>query len=560
MFCYKCGTQLPDGTVFCANCGAPQQAAQQPIQQPEQQPVQQPGPAYAQPVQPSYPPEQAYHPPTDLYTNQPGAPAQTPYMNAQEGDAANDVKTKSKGMQWWKIAVPIAAVIIAAAAVYYFFFLRNPVNIVNKALSNMSGEVKQRIDNTPLKAFGLLMDTFKDGTVTVNFNYEDTWFGDETSGSVSISSVAEAREFAITGDFKQYDGYWDEEHKIDFEAFINKDRAAFGSRLVDNNYYGFKYSTFRDDIRDFGDIVGLDDETMDMLSDYIEMFADMLDQKASKNDSESKYIGIMTDFYKKCEQTTEKVEIDSGGNSVKATKADIVITKEAILTLLNGFYDQLDKDEDVREMFDALYSSYYMVGMNYNSMMRELSSLIDDFDEYYSDSSTITLSFFIGNGDRLLRFELNTNIRFDGERIRIGASVDFGASATDRWVFRVDAGGNSARINWDYKERSNNIENSITITIDSESVTLMSVYSPSRGDFTLSVEYDYGRTEEISGTLRENSDGFTLSFDNFLDPDNDESFTLEIEGVKGANIKQIDYINIDKWDEDLIEKLADAFS
>lgn len=70
MFCMNCGTQLPDGSRFCSQCGTPQvvapaaaPAAQQPVypQQPAyQQPVYPQQPAYQQPnVQPAgYAPQQ----------------------------------------------------------------------------------------------------------------------------------------------------------------------------------------------------------------------------------------------------------------------------------------------------------------------------------------------------------------------------------------------------------------------------------------------------------------------------------------------------------------------
>lgn len=41
MFCTKCGAQVPEGTQFCPNCGAPLAAAQQPAYE---------QPAYQQPV------------------------------------------------------------------------------------------------------------------------------------------------------------------------------------------------------------------------------------------------------------------------------------------------------------------------------------------------------------------------------------------------------------------------------------------------------------------------------------------------------------------------------
>ena len=597
MFCYKCGTQLADGTLFCANCGAPQQAAQQttgqPVQQTEQpyvypEPIKQSTePAYSSPEpitqatdqnypaqeQPyslpdlSYPPpEQAYPAPGSIYAAQPGAPAQQA-QTSEQYNAVDNAPTRKKGLSWWKIAVPIVVVVIAAVAVYYFVFLRSTSNVFNNALANTSEELAQRFGSTPLKVFGLLSETLKDGTVTVSFDYEDSWYGDETSGSVSISSVLEAREFAFAGDIKIYDGYWESEQNIPFEVFVNKERMAFGSKLIGDEYYGFRYSTFRDDIKYFGAIASLNNDLTDQLADIVEMLEELLNKKDTDKGSVSSdaYTAIITNFVKSCELTSERVEVDSGGATVRATKVNIEITKDAILKLLNELYDQLDKDEDMREYFDMLYTNYsmFLLGADYNSMLRELSNLIDEFDDYYS--GTIMLAFYIGNGDRLLRYEVDLNARFDSERIRGSFSLDFGASVTDRWVLRVDANGETVRVNWDYKERSNSIENTITFTVqDSETITLMSVYSPTKGDFTLSYESEsrYGGSDygEISGVLTEDSRGFRLSLDNLMDPDNDEVLTIEIKGETGANIRQVEYISLDKWELALIDKLEDAFS
>ena len=462
--------------------------------------------------------------------------------------------------------MPIVVVAIAAAAVYYFVFLRNTSNILNNAMTNMREEVTQRINGTPLKVFGLLGETLKDGTVTVNVDYKDEWSGDETRVGVTISSISEAREFALAGDIKSYDSYRDTEQNIDFEAFINKERMAFGSKLIDNNYYGFTYSTFRDDIEEFGMSVGLSRDLMDTLSEYVEMFDEMINKEKSDGVSLDAYSAILVDFVKACDQTSERVEIDSGGATVRATQIDILITKDAILKLFNDLYDELDRDEELRDYFDTFVDSYsiYMLGADYNSLLREFSKFIDQFDDYYADSSTITLSFYIGSGDRLLRYELNTNMRIDGERIRMSMSFDFGASATDRWVLRAEAEGETMRINWDYKERSNSIENTITYSMQSETITLVSLYSPTRGDFTLSYEVDYSSgwysdEGEITGVFTEDSNGFRLSFDNLMDPDYDETLTIEIIGEAGANIKQIDYINIDEWGKNFITDVEEAF-
>lgn len=59
MFCPNCGTQVPDGSAFCQNCGANLAAAQQPVQQPQYQQTQQPQQQYPYAPQQAQPKEKA---------------------------------------------------------------------------------------------------------------------------------------------------------------------------------------------------------------------------------------------------------------------------------------------------------------------------------------------------------------------------------------------------------------------------------------------------------------------------------------------------------------------
>lgn len=71
MICPNCGTQLPDGSAFCGNCGSAMSAPpvvdqgwQQPAQQQYQQPTYQPQPGYGQPQPNQQPAQQAWPPQT----------------------------------------------------------------------------------------------------------------------------------------------------------------------------------------------------------------------------------------------------------------------------------------------------------------------------------------------------------------------------------------------------------------------------------------------------------------------------------------------------------------
>jgi len=591
MFCHKCGNQMPDGNKFCMSCGAPQLAqpgntppqqayappeqAYTPPQQaciPPEQPYTLPQESYASPEQPYVLPQQAYTTPEQAYTppqhayappEQTYTPQQTYYppgYTDRQGVQPGKPSAGKKGGLWWKIAIPVTAVVIAAAAVVYFFVLRGPANTITRALSNVRAEITQRMDGSPLKAINMMSKATKDGTISVSFNYKDSWYDRETSGTVSLSSRYEDRDFALTGDFLIND------FKFDFEAFLNRERLAFGSSRIDGNYYGVTFSTFSEDIRVLGDTAGLDEKTMDQMTEFVKIIEKALQPASSNKKDSSAYVTLLTDFYKKCEQTSERVEINPGGNNVKVTRIDTIITKEAILRLLDDLYDLIDRDENINEIFDTL-DSYESMGMPVNisrrDVMRQISSLIRDFDKYFSDSGTITLSLFIGGGDRLARMEINTNFKYDGERVKMSASFDFGASAKDRWVFRVDFNGTTEKIEWSYKEKSNSVENTIVITNGDDLITLGSEWSPTRGDFTLFYEYEYGwsgqtQTGEITGVFKEDTKGFILTFDDLSSYDSD-SLKIEIKAEYGAKIKQIEYINIDKWKESFLDKLENVY-
>ena len=563
MYCHNCGSNIQDGSAFCPDCGAAQDAAAKTA--PDRQENNAPGQTNQTPVEAYAQPDQAYQPQLpDLYNERSNAPAGETYRYAYTNEMATAPTRRKRGL-WWKVAVPVIAVVLAAAAVYYFFFLRDESDIVGTALANVSAETVQRLDGTPLKAFGLLADTLKNGTVTVNFDYEDTWYGDKTSGSLSLTAIPEEREFAITGDIGIYDAYWEDNQNFEFEAFLNKERVAIGSPILGNNYFGIKYDTFRDDIKTIGSLVGLDQSVMDQLSDVVEMLGEALNAEPPENIEDNAYAALLEEFYGKCVQTSERLDISSGGKTVKATKIDIAITKETIASFLESVYDLIESDENIRAAYDQISEYMDMDGSSYESILRDLRSGLRSFDESYSDANTITITLYIGEGERLLLLEADADLLIDGERTSIGVSFDFGASATDRWVFAITADGETVTMTWDCKERANSIENVLTISHGSDTFTLVSDWSQGKGDFVITYRYPYRYEDaedasewaiegELTGELREDANGFTLYLDNaLLDPNDGAILKVEIIGEYGASIKQIEYVNLDRWIEHMFE-------
>jgi len=590
MYCLQCGSPVREGEKFCAKCGAPQKAAGAPAQPeygytppPQTYAQPEPGPEYyqQQPYNPQAAPQYApmqlgsdpnaygYVPTEPTYTPQP--PMQQPPDSQYPGyaDFAPAEPAKKKGMsKLLKFGVPIAAVVaVAVVAVILLFASSSPTATATKALGGLATEAGERIANSPLKAFVMMGETLSDGKLTVDFKYRDDWYDEEVSGSVRLFSNTKENDYALEADVNVYD------NSYDLAIYANKERLAVGSRLMDNNYYGFKYSTFRDDIRGFGGVVGLDNKTMDSMSDIVDIISDLMNTEDKGAVDSGQYYDLLTEFSKSIEISSESTEIESGGANVKCKKIWFTVTDEQIIKLLNDLYDLIEDDDDLRKEYESILGSDLLSGMSGMSYRDGLKTVKDGLREVERNlSGEITFSLFVGNRDRLLAMEMDANLKIEGEKTQLVAKYDFGASAQDRWTVNItmSAGGDRQTIKmvWDYKDSSGKIENSFSVTSpDDSKVTLKSVWSPENGRYTLSYASTYedwfGETNEdtgeITGVFTTDGTSFRLSVNDIFPDDEDESFTLEIKGEQGAQIKQIDFIGVDQWGMTFMTKLQDLF-
>ena len=127
-FCFRCGTQLPDGAVFCGTCGTNQalmQNSQQPASQPQAfQPPYSPA-AQPQPVPPAAPPAAPVY--------QPQPPVQQPYAPVYQAPvqqapvihtAAPVVQAAKAGSSVLKWLIPLIAGVLVIGGIItclYFF-------------------------------------------------------------------------------------------------------------------------------------------------------------------------------------------------------------------------------------------------------------------------------------------------------------------------------------------------------------------------------------------------------------------------------------------------------
>jgi len=352
---------------------------------------------------------------------------------------------------------------------------------------------------------------------------------------------------------------------IDFELYVNNERAAVRSNMLDDNFYGITYSTFRSDIRGFGGLIGLDRATMDMMSDWVEAFYDAMNADHDFMDGLDigdfeQYKDLFSDFIRNLNRTSERVNIESGGETVSATRVEFTVTADDIIELLNDLYDMLENDDTLRAYFNDMAGDMFGFGgasVYDDEFLDEFRYILDEIERGLDGD--ITLAFYIGRGDRLLRMELYAYMGFDSEWVEIAVTLDLGASVYDLWILEItvtdDFGTESVSIVWEFSENPRGfIVNTMTATSyhprGDDTVVFVSAWSPGSGDFTLSYEDDWG-LESISGVfLLDGDGGFSLVFDDF-DMGFGATLSIGITTTIGAEIEEIEFINLDRWNEAL---------
>jgi len=525
MYCHKCGLNIGPGKNFCPACGASQQQEFQPAEAEQ----------YTQmPEQYAMPPEQYVMPP----------PNQT-----------------KKPKKWIWITVASAAAVILIACAVYFIFFQNVSHLltVGRALGNMNEEANERINNSPFKVFSMLPEIMEDGTITANVEYShdllDNFFGSDIGANIQISSNTKTREFSLNMK-ETYSGGFN-----DLDFYMNKERLALRLGLLDNNFYGIRYETFRNDIRVFGKLLWLDDEFMDDLADIVDLINQVMNLE-EPDELYEVYPEVMTNFAKNIKTTSSRISIESAGKNVKCSAIEILINKDNIISLMNDIIEIYETDETIKAQY-AILDNPLFSGFTGNSggdyhkeFLKSLKDSVKSIEKEYEGD--ILLTFFVDNSDRLLKVSFDIDAQYDGEAVVYSASVLFGNSIEDDWTFLLSSDNELPEFEliWSYQKQSGNHTNKMEITVDSVNAELSSEWDENNGRFILA--YDDGRLTEanITGIFISDDNEFQLKLDNLLPGLSGNKLIIDLTAAQGADIKNIDYINIDKWGQTLINSIT----
>jgi len=461
-----------------------------------------------------------------------------------------------------KVLIPVISVAVVAAvalSVYLIFLSSSPMATATRALINVGNEIETRTEGTPLELFGLLTDSFSAGTVSVDFDYSDRW--SDSKGIITLHSDEEQGEYAAEIDMTV------ENTNVELDVYFNREMAAMRIKQLDNNYYGIVFDTFRDDFRAFANFLELDREEVDEVVRFVEMIADMLRASGDTSALTGEYGKLLKGFLENINAKTERVQITSGGSNIRVEKIEFTATDRDIIKLLEDLLDVIADDENIRAVVES-FASGALGFIQYDDIIREIRRELQTMARNLSGE--IVMSMFIGRSNRLLRVEIDADLVYAGEGNQVGISLDFGASASDIWVFEMTMGSGRDSMTftaeWEMKESARSNETVLRFfpgssSSSDEKVEVILSWTD-RGNFTLSTEANRSSETILTGVYTRNSDGFVLAIDDpFVDSYWDESLSLTISASSRAGeIKEVDFINISEWGSDFVERIEEIFA
>jgi hypothetical protein len=550
LFCAKCGTPLADNAKFCPSCGTPTEipVAPETVEIPE----------VAEPVEIAETFEAAETVETTEIPEAAEAPIPVIPVQPVYSPIPPEKPVKTGISKPLKIIIPVAAALIVIILCATLLVSAAGGGLA-KSVKSVGDDFSERFNSTPLSVLTSLYNSLNDGAIDVDFEYNNPNRIEIYTGSVTLKSNAKERKFEVSGDASL--------NSVDLDASLYLDGkiAALGSSLLDGDKYGVTYATFDSDIEGFAELIGLDPDgyEVELLKSYVDVVESSLgsggdaDAKAFQKDAQKVFKTFLDGLSAK--KGSEKITL--GGKSVSAKTVTYTIAPKDIKGLLTSLIALYRNNTYLRSSFDVGLS-VMASGIDYDEALDELEDALEDFEDYYDGDIKIT--FFTAK-KRLTRVDVAAELEIDRQDVEIEATLNFGAAADDDWTLKFKLSDRyseySGSVRWTYSESDGTAKNTIKVSFNDdgyeEAVTLSSTWNKKDGAFKLTAKGDYF-DEQLKGNLIVNKSGFTLDISPEMYPAY-ITLNLKFTGTKGAKIAAPSFINLDKWDEDLIYKIEDAF-
>ena len=415
-----------------------------------------------------------------------------------------------------------------------------------QAMPNWLNELQERVENSPMEASLILLESLVRGVVEVEVNDID-WRGYQDRTMFRLYSNIKDAEYAL---FLEVLDRWTD---VEIDVFSNRERLAMRVSELGDYLLGIRYATFGDDLYTFinslyerGYIHELPpDYEIDMIIYYANMWIDFLNSDAVIEFNPIDFADLFLLLVLRAQTDTAQVTITSGGEEVDVQRTAISVGAETVIDVIVRLIDRIYINP-MREM-----------GMD------ELAELFEEISdalvvERDHVQGSITFATYTDSADRTRRISFIA-VEYDHfiDEMVSSFSIDFGASATDVWVIEtVDNNSwssNTTVVVWELMHTNELRVHHFASTETSsnrwreeprvDTMDLTITWNPATNvlTFTFKEDGDWGTFEEtIEGIFTTTDHGFTLQLAG-------EHGGISLSAAAGTPVPNPVFINLDAW-------------
>lgn len=533
-FCTNCGAQLDEDVFICPNCGAL----------------------------------------PDSMSNS----EQMPHTQQPEVAAAPPVPTKKTGkFKLWMVAVPALLIIAVVLAFTWqsLLMMVAPRAALTLAAGSTSHSLEDRYDGSPV---ALLNKVDFAEQSRLAFGADINYAGEAIKAKIQLDYLKAQHQCAISASLcnaqKEYAA----------NMYLDSELAAASLNFFDAGaYYGLTFDSFKEDIKKSFLGQMLDDEQIDMVDTALQTMLDMYTMDTDEEALLEPYRQVIGDFVAELEAQKGSAEALLDGNTYQCNTVSFVLTEEAAVDLMKELIKTLKEDPQMQELMTSDLSDILDkedLEESWDEIIKTLEESVEELAET-ADFDAELISY-VRNG-RLVQLRLDVTLEVDGEEMDLRMDMIFGLRAESDLIFELSAkhDGEKAVI-----KAVSSITNEdsvfheklkITVNIpdaDKAEMELTTEWNKETDKLTLSAEIDADgeRMEEMtfSCKLKELENGFEITIDQEdLKPlleladasiPEEMSFSITIACTAEAQIIKPDYVNLDKWNEDMFTRLQEAIN
>jgi len=420
------------------------------------------------------------------------------------------------------------------------------LTMMAQAMPNWLNELQERVENSPMEASLILLESLVHGVVEVEVNNVD-WRGYQDRTMFRLYSNFKNAEYAL---FLEVLDRWTD---VEIDVFSNRERLAMRVSELGDYLLGIRYATFGDDLYTFinslyerGYIHELPpDYEIDMIIYYANMWIDFLNSDAAIEFNPLDFADLFLLLVLRAQTDTALVTITSGGEEIDVQRTNISVGAETVIDVIVRLIDRIYINP-MREM------GMYELALFFEDIRDELKAERDYVQGHvafatYTDATGRT---------RRVSFSVIEYDLFIDEMVS-SFSIDFGASATDVWVIEtVDNNSwssNTTVVVWELMHtnelRVHHFASTETSTnrwreeprVDTMYLTIAWDPATSALTLTLKEDGDWGTFEEtIEGIFTTTDYGFALQLA-------DEHGGISLSAAAGTPVPNPVFINLDAW-------------